>query len=154
MSALRFVSELDPIDSSIVEEGAIDESQQRQGLWIRHAGEDLTRTEYLDGKKHGTHLLFRNDVLIVRVSFRDGKHSGPFQYFYEDGSPNEFGEYVNGEMLIREWWRRDGEQTLFNGTGFKDEEYGSEIFRSVYRKYYVDGFKVSELKFSGPEGPA
>ncbi|MEO8591532.1 MAG: hypothetical protein ABI432_19280 [Flavobacteriales bacterium] len=154
MNRLKFITVVDEFDPSKVEEGNVDDSGRRQGPWVHYSGEDITKTEYVDGEKHGTRFLYRNDVLIRSSHYQDGRNIGPYEDFYSDGTPQEAGEFIDGRFVVV-WsaWSKGGEQTLINGNGYKDDEYGSDFFRSVYRKYFVKGLKVREEKLSDPLGP-
>jgi antitoxin component YwqK of YwqJK toxin-antitoxin module len=88
------------------------------GLFVQHIDEFLRETHYVDGRKHGTEIKYRDDrSKSIETPYVDGKKHGMEIEYREDGSKSIEIPYVNG---------------LLHGTQIE---------------YRVDGSKVGEIPY-------
>jgi antitoxin component YwqK of YwqJK toxin-antitoxin module len=104
---------------------------------------------YRNDKKHGQWVFFfENDIVKWIGNYDDGSEFGIWKEWYESGQLKEECKYLNGEKYALNFWDKEGNQILIDGTGYTVEEYGSSD-ADVYKHYYKDGVFEKEEKISG-----
>lgn len=97
---------------------------------------------YVNGKKEGPFKIYHpGGHLAQEGSFTNDERFGIWKYFYEDGSPKQVFEFLNGEVLIREFWDEKGEKQVDAGQG---KWFGYDL-----DNFYKTSGKVSNGKKQG-----
>lgn len=79
---------------------------------------------------NGTYKEFSNDdQIIVLGEVKNGRKTGEWKSYSEEGKLTEEGIYENGIYKIKNVWYSDGEPMIVNGEGF-------------YKTYYPENIKV------------
>ncbi len=147
MSDLRETRITSESDGSY-EVGFQDGANTRQDVWRQYDanGTLLSECAYQGGQRHGLFKRYENGLLAFEQLYSNGSKRGYYRDYYPDGSLKEEGEYTANGIIVLNWWNESGEHTLINGDGVKYDCYGSELFRTIYKKVFVHGRKASEEK--------
>lgn len=99
--------------------------------------------------KHGQWVaFFENGTVSWIGNFKEGVEFGIWKDWYKSGSLKEECYYKNGIKEPINFWNKEGEQTLENGTGYTIESYGAND-HDVFYHHYENGIFVSEERVEG-----
>lgn len=89
----------------------------------------------------GSYYSYNNGVLDYEMTYKDGKLTGPFKYFFPDGKVWREGTYKEGLV--------DGKFFEYhnNGRKSKELEYKESIANGLYRAYDENGHVVSTCRY-------
>jgi antitoxin component YwqK of YwqJK toxin-antitoxin module len=105
--------------------GVIEEIDKNEFRTYRY------RYEYKDGKKHGVDQSWRNNQKISEISFINGKMSGPYFEWHE-----------NGQKKVEGFRQR----VLVTG-GSSGEPYSAGIWSGDYNEWHSNGVKKKECHY-------
>jgi antitoxin component YwqK of YwqJK toxin-antitoxin module len=138
-------------NESLIGKGFIKKGK-KEGLWsyFYDTGELKKEVEYINGIEHGKYKFFgKNGSLLFIGFYVNGSFNGEACEYYENGQLKETGEYRNNDFFPRDFWDREGNQLLINGTGKRIQEYGESPLLDVYEQYYEGGEFIKEVKIKG-----
>ena len=91
------------------------------GKFVDYYSSDSTKAiegNYSKGKKEGRfNIYFPNGQLAQFGNYANDKKSGIWQYFYEDGTKRQILDFLENEVLIKEFWNEDGKKLVESGNG-------------------------------------
>jgi antitoxin component YwqK of YwqJK toxin-antitoxin module len=128
------------------------EEGKKQGTWcyFYETGELKQEIEYVTGIEHGAYKFFGKDgTLLISATQVNGGFDGDWSEYYDNGQLKEVGKYNSNWYSPIDFWDREGNQLLKNGTGKKIEEYGANALTDIYEQYYYEGQFIKEVKVKG-----
>jgi len=124
---------------------------KKEGLWtyFYDTGEIKQEIEYEEGVEEGSFKLFhKNGIVAIECTYLKGEVVGLYIEYYENGSPKQVTEYIDGKGYFVDFWDKDGNQLLINGTGKIIAEYGA-WGGDVFEQYFENKIFVKEVRIKG-----
>ena len=91
------------------------------GKFVDYYAHDSTiamEGNYTKGKKEGLfNIYFPNGQLEQSGKYVNDKKTGIWEYFYEDGTKRQILDFQDNEILIKEFWNKEGKKLVESGNG-------------------------------------
>lgn len=79
------------------------ENGKRGGQWLEYYDEKLTelarKSYFIDGKRHGTDSIFKDEKLYYLINWKEGQKHGSFKIFWSNGQVKWQTEYEYGKPI-------------------------------------------------------
>lgn len=125
---------------------AMSLSCQREEQKSRYSSENIQQGYFLqDGKTSGDfQSYYENGQIETKGCFRKGKMNGTWYYYYPNGKLKLIQKFRRGKTVAIDAWDMYGKQVVFCGTGTLESYYPNMTKKSVisYKDCHIDG--VSE----------
>ncbi len=119
------------------------DTNKKDGLYVRISpkGDTLERIQYSDGNIEGQRVLYYpNGQISIVENYIQNQYNGPYQSFYEDGAPRQFGTFKDGQF--------DGElKTYYKEPAGRLKEsvfMSNGVENGPFKQYYPDGQTEAE----------
>lgn len=130
------------------------DTNKKDGLYVRISskGDTLEKIQYTDGNIEGQRVLYySNGQVSIVENYIQNQYNGPYQAFYEDGAPKQFGTFKDGQF--------EGELKTYHkepAGRLKESVFMSNgVEHGVLKQYYPEGKLESEGTYANglKEGP-
>lgn len=79
----------------------LSDTAKKDGWYFRldAKGDTLEKVQYLNGSMEGQRVLYYpNGQIHIVENYTSNQYNGPYQSFYENGAPKQFGAFKNGQF--------------------------------------------------------